>query len=316
MYYIGVDLGGTNMAVGLVDENGKILHSDSRPTKSASRPAEAVLEDMADLILQVIRDSGHTLDEVKSIGVGSPGTIVSATAELVSTCNLDWHHVSFRNELQKYIDKPVYADNDANVAGLAEFVAGASQGLENSVFLTLGTGVGAGFVIGKRIYAGTHNVGAEIGHMNIMADGGEPCPCGASGCWERYASATALIREGNKACLAHPESAMNAVTGGDPEKMTAKVVLDAAKAGDPAAVEVFNNYVRYLALGIINIINILDPEMIVLGGGVSKAGDFLLNAVREEVARRVFYDEVAYASIELAQLGNDAGIIGAAMLGL
>lgn len=313
MLYIGVDLGGTNIAVGLVNEQGEILCKGSTPTAMPRGYAE-IIADIAAETLRVIEKSGHTLEEVKAIGVGVPGVYDPKTGNVVVCVNLGWKDVPFEAEMKKYIDKPIYVDNDATVAGLAESVAGVSAGVENSVFLTLGTGVGGGIVIGGKVYSGSHNVGSELGHMIIEMDG-EACNCGNYGCFERYASATAIICDGRRALKQHPESMLGTLCEGDADKMTAKTVFDAAKEGDETAMNVFRRYVKGLALGIVNIINILDPEVIVLGGGVSKAGDFLLDAVREAVKPHILFKALPYARIEIARLGSDAGIIGAAMLG-
>ena len=216
--------------------------------------------------------------------------------------------------MHKYLDKPVFVDNDATVAGLAESVAGVSAGAQNSVFVTLGTGVGGGIIIGGKVFTGSHGVASEIGHMIVVA-GGEMCTCGNRGCWERYASATAIIREGRKFAKAHPDCAIAKAVDGDLDRIEARTVIDLAKAGDPDALKLFGDYVDMLCAGLVNLINLYDPEVIALGGGVSQAGEFLLNAVRERMPSLVFYKEMPYARIELAQLGNDAGIIGAAMLG-
>ena len=313
MVYIGIDLGGTNIAVGIVDENGKILCKGSTPTL-LPRPYGPIIADIAKCSLETLERSGHTLDDVAAIGAGVPGILDPRTGIIPFCTNLGWHDVPFITELQKYIDKPVYVGNDATVAGLAESVAGVSAGAHSSVFLTLGTGVGGGIVIDGKAYSGAHGVGSEIGHMIIELDG-EECTCGNYGCFERYASATAIIREGRKAYAQHPDSLIGQLCGGDPDKITAKTIFDAAKESDPTAVKVFRRYVRALAHGIVTIINVLDPEVIALGGGVSLAGDFLLQAVREAVEPLVFFKTMPYARIELAKLGPDAGIIGAAMLG-
>lgn len=313
MLYIGVDLGGTNIAAGLVDEEGKILYKISCPT-GVERGAEAVIGDIAKLSQRVIDETGHKTSDIKAIGVGVPGICHPDNGVVEFCTNLFWHSVPLREIMNRTLDVPVFIGNDATVAGLAESVAGVSKGVKNSVFITLGTGVGGGIVIDNKVYAGTHGIGSELGHMIIVADG-EPCTCGNYGCWERYTSATAMIRMGREAVKNHPDSAILAACGGEPEKITAKHVMDAAKAGDPAGKEVFDKYVHYLAVGIISIINVLDPEVIALGGGVSAAGEFLRDAVRADVDKMVFCKEVPYARIELAVLGNDAGIIGAAMLG-
>ena len=313
MYYIGLDVGGTTFKAGVVTQDGRIVHKDAMPT-GIERPYQEIIADMAALCKKVAADAGIEMSEIQSIGVGVPGLFDNKTGMIPFCTNLGWHDIPFVAEMKKHLDTPVYGDNDATVAGLAESVAGVSAGIRDSVFLTLGTGVGGGIIIDGKPYSGAHGCGSEIGHMMIKM-GGELCTCGNYGCFERYASATAIIREARKAVAEHPESSMLAACGGDPEKLNAKIVIDAAKAGDAAAKAVFGGYVQALAVGIINIINMLDPEVIVLGGGVSAAGEFLLNAVREAVKPMVFFKTMPYARIELAQLGNDAGIIGAAMLG-
>lgn len=313
MYYIGLDVGGTTFKAGVVTEDGRIVHKDAMPT-GIERPYQEIIADMAALCKKVAADAGIEMSEIKSIGVGVPGLFDNKTGMIPFCTNLGWHDIPFVAEMKKHLDTPVYGDNDATVAGLAESVAGVSAGIKDSVFLTLGTGVGGGIIIDGKPYSGAHGCGSEIGHMMIKM-GGELCTCGNYGCFERYASATAIIREARKAIVEYPESSMLAACGGDPEKLNAKIVIDAARAGDEAAKAVFGGYVQALAVGIINIINMLDPEVIVLGGGVSAAGEFLLNAVREAVKPMVFFKTMPYARIELAQLGNDAGIIGAAMLG-
>ncbi|MGI6705768.1 MAG: ROK family protein [Clostridia bacterium] len=313
MYYVGVDLGGTNIGVGLVTEDGRIIHKDEVPTL-VGRPYEEILKDMADLIIKVVKESGHTIDEVKYIGIGSPGVADDRVGEIVFANNLYWHHVPVRKEIQKYIQKPVYVDNDANVAGLAEFMVGACKGTNNSITITLGTGVGAGIVINKKVFSGSHGVGSELGHMIVEVDG-IPCTCGNRGCLERYTSATALIREGKKGAEENPESLLYKKVQGNLDAMNAKIVIDSVKEGDETAVKIFEKYIYYLAMGIITMINSFDPEIIAIGGGVSRAGDFLMDALRKKVKEHIFYKELPYARLVLAELGNDAGIIGAAMLG-
>lgn len=311
MVYIGIDLGGTNIAAGIVDENGKILHKCETPT-GASRPWQEIAKDMAQVSLTALSEAGMGLDDVRAVGMGVPGIAIDGTIPFCT--NLGWHDIPMEKAFRQYIDKPLYIDNDATVAGLAESVSGVSAGVADSVFLTLGTGVGGGIILGGKVYSGFHGVGGELGHMIFMADG-EPCTCGKRGCWERYASATALIRMGKEAYGKNPDSLIGKLCGGDAEKITAKVIIDAAKAEDKTALAVFNRYVHYLALGINSIISFIDPEMVVLGGGVSAAGAFLLDAVRNALPTYLFYKTLPYARIELATLGNDAGIIGAAMLG-
>ncbi len=313
MVYIGFDVGGTGIQVGVVDENGSILHKGNVVTRTHI-PFSEQIKAMADCALQTLAESGYTLDDVKSLGAGIPGVVDPRSGHIAFCPNLGWKDVDFAGEMRKNIDKPVYMDNDATVAGLAENVAGVSAGAHSSVFLTLGTGVGGGIVIGGKVWSGCHGVGSEIGHMIIELDG-NACNCGNRGCLERYCSATAIILAARAMVMQYSDSAIMEKCGGDPEKINAKMVFDAAKEGDFAATKLFNDFVKALASGIVSIINFLDPEVIALGGGVSKAGDFLLDAVRAEVAKLVMYKTLPYARIEIAKLGSDAGIIGAAMLG-
>ena len=313
MFYIGVDLGGTGIKAGVVDEQGRILAKASCPT-GVERGYGPVIADMAKLCLEALEKSGHSLDEVKAIGIGIPGIQDPATGLVPFCTNLGWHEVPLVEEMHKYIDKPVFVGNDATVAGLAEAVAGVSASVKTSVFVTLGTGVGGGIIIDGKPYSGPHGVASEIGHM-ITVVGGELCTCGNRGCWERYASATAIIREGRRFAEAHPDCAIAKAVDGDLDKIEAKTVIDLAKAGDPDAAKLFDDYVTHLCVGLVNLINLYDPEIIALGGGVSHAGQFLLDAVNAKLPQMVFYKTMPYARVELARLGNDAGIIGAAMLG-
>ena len=313
MVYIGIDLGGTGIKIGVVDESGAILSQGETPTL-AGRPYEDIIADMGRCMLDVMARGGFEEKDIASIGVGIPGVADEKTGHVIFCTNLGWSDVPLRTELQKYLNKPVYIDNDATVAGFAESVAGVSKGTSSSVFLTLGTGVGGGIVINGRPWSGFHGVGSEIGHIP-MDIGGIPCTCGNEGCLERYCSATAIIRMGKQILQQHPESLMMVMVGGDPEKLNAKIVFDAARELDNAAMKVFTTYVDYLAKACYTIIAFLDPEMIVLGGGISKSGDFLLKAVRERIPRYLLFKTLPYSRVEIARLGADAGMIGAAMLG-
>ena len=314
MVYIGFDVGGTGVQVGVVNAQGEILCKGNMVTRT-DIPVADQIKAMADCALDTLARSGYSLDDVKSLGAGLPGVVDPRTNHIAFCPNLGWKDVDFAGEMRKHIDKPVFMDNDATVAGLAENVAGVSAGAHSSVFLTLGTGVGGGIVIGGKVWSGFHGVGSEIGHMVIELDG-EPCNCGNRGCLERYCSATAIILAARAAVMQYQDSSIMVKCEGNPANINAKMVFDAAKEGDELGMKLFNDYVKALAHGIVSIIHFLDPEVIALGGGVSKAGDFLLNALRVEVAKLVMYKTMPYARIELAKLGPDAGIIGAAMLGL
>ena len=313
MYYVGIDLGGTNIKAGIVNGEGKIL-SEAFCKTQAQRPYQDIVRDMAGCMMQALKNAKLTTEDIVSVGIGIPGYADQKTGVVVFCTNLGWRDVPLQEEMRKYIGLPVAIDNDATVAGYAESIAGVSKDAKSSVFLTLGTGVGGGIVINGRPWSGAHGVGSEVGHMTLSVDG-VPCTCGNSGCVERYTSATAIIRMARQACITYPNSAMMLRAEGDISRINAKTVIDAAKAGDRAALEVFDEYCKYLAITINNIICFMDPEMIVLGGGVSHAGGFLLDRVRDKIPRYLLYKSLPYPEIRLASLGNEAGTIGAAMIG-
>ncbi len=313
MYYVGIDLGGTNIKAGIVDGQGKILAEAFCKTQ-AQRPYQDIVRDMAGCVMQALKNAKMTTDDILSVGIGIPGYANQKTGTGAFCTNLGWYDVPLQAEIRKYFDLHIAIDNDATVAGYAESIAGVSKDAESSVFLTLGTGVGGGIVIHGRPWSGAHGIGSEVGHMTLSVDG-VPCNCGNNGCMEKYTSATAIIRMARQACMTYPDSAMMLRAEGDLNRINAKTVIDAAKANDRAALEVFDEYCKYLAIAINNIIAFLDPEMIVLGGGVSHAGNFLLEKVKAKVPRYLLYKTLPYPEICLASLGNEAGMIGAAMIG-
>ena len=311
--YIGIDVGGTTAKAGVVDEEGKILAKSVCKT-GKERAFEDIAADMAELCRRVVRESGHEMADIAAVGVGIPGE-QDPRSGLVAFCNnLGWVNVPLMQRLREALGLGVYVDNDANVAALAESAFGASRDVKSSILVTLGTGVGGGIVENRRVRTGAHGVGGEIGHMVVVMDG-EKCNCGHRGCWEKYASATAIIRMGRALMEEKPDCALARQLGGDAAQLNAKAVLDLAKAGDADCMGIFETYVKYLCVGLANLINIYDPDMIVLGGGVAHAGDFLLDAVRAALGDYVYCPALSWARVELARMGNDAGIIGAAMLG-
>ena len=313
MLYIGIDVGGTTAKAGVVDEGGNILCKASCPT-GIDRPFEDIAANMVDLCRRIIRESGRAMEEFAAVGVGIPGQ-QNPHSGLVAFCNnLGWVDVPLMARLRDGLGLPVFVDNDANAAALAESAFGASRGVRSSILVTLGTGVGGGVIIDGRIHSGVRGAAGEIGHMVVVVDG-EPCHCGHRGCWEKYSSATGLIRMGRELMEKKPDCTLARQMGGDSGNLNAKAVLDLAKAGDADCLEIFHTYVKYLCVGLSNLINVLDPDMFVLGGGVAYAGDFLLDAVRDELRKHVYCPALPYAKVALARLGNDAGIIGAAMLG-
>ncbi|MDD4496452.1 MAG: ROK family protein, partial [Eubacteriales bacterium] len=233
---------------------------------------------------------------------------------LIYANNINFRNTPMRDEFQKYIDKPVFLENDANCAAYGESIAGAAKGIEHSAMVTLGTGIGGGLIINGKIFSGFNCAGAELGHT-VIASGGDKCTCGRKGCWEAYASASALIRATKKAAEENPSSLINSLIESQLDRINAKTVFDAAKLGDAVAKRIVDQYIVYLGEGIVNIINAFQPEVVVIGGGVSNEGEYLLQPLREFVEKnRYTRREVPSAVIKRAELGNDAGIIGAALL--
>ena len=313
MIYVGIDVGGTGIQVGLVDESGKILCKGGIVTRT-DIPFDMQVKAMADCVLDTIDKGGYTLGDVKAIGAGVPGVTDPRTGNIAFCTNLGWVDVPFVQEFNKHIAKPVFVGNDATVAGLAESVAGVSAGSDSSVFVTLGTGVGGGVVLDGKMLTGYTGAASELGHMVIRA-GGEECTCGRRGCFEAYASATALIRETKRAMAAHPESRMHAAAE-ENGAVDGRTAFIAAQRGDAAAQAVVDRYLDDLACGVANIVNIFFPEVIALSGGVANQGDALLVPLRERV-RALSYGSryaVRHTRIELCTLGYRAGVIGAALL--
>lgn len=311
--YIGVDLGGTNIAAGIVNEKGEILYEKSCPTK-AERPAMEVVSDMADLTLEVLEELKIDKSEIEAIGVGIPG-LADKEGNVLQCVNLNWYDVPLRQMLEEKLHIPIFIDNDAAAAALAEYENGSMKGCRSGVMLTLGTGVGTGIILNGKAYRGFNGVGGEMGHM-VVGENFYNCNCGKNGCLETFTSSTAIIKFTRKLLTETNEASLirNKVND-NPDELNAKIIFDCAKNGDKIAVIAVKRLVKYLGIGIVNIINFIDPEIISLGGGVSHAGKYLLDLVEEEVKSNKFYKNLPSAKIVLAKLGNSAGIIGAAMVG-
>lgn len=308
---IGVDLGGTNTVVGICSDAGKLLCKRSLPT--ATGKPEQVCANMKQLALAVCQEVGAAPDTVCQIGIGVPGTFDKEKCMLNFGTNLGMNEVCFASIFAPEFSCPVWIDNDANCAALGEFIGGAGQNSNSMVMLTLGTGVGGGMVLNGKLYTGENHIAGEIGHM-VIQYGGLPCNCGKRGCLETYASATGLIHMAEQAMQRQAGTKMQEMKRQNGGKMTAKMVCDARDAGDAAADAVFTQYVQYLACGINNVIAILQPQKIVLGGGVSGYGEKLLLPLRAQVEKDLMQAACKQSEVVLATLGNDAGIIGAAML--
>ncbi len=314
MYYIGIDIGGTGVKAGVVSPEGKILVKDSVET-NVDAGYKKIVSDTAELVKKVVNDAKITLDDVESIGIGCPGSIDDKTGVVIYANNLGFKNAPICSELKKYIDKPIYINNDANCAALGEFFALNDDYVEDFIAVTLGTGVGGGVIIDKKLYTGFNSVAGELGHTVIVVDG-EQCTCGRKGCWEAYASATALIREAEKAAANNPDSLLAAMIKENGGKANGKIPWDAMQSGDAVGKQVIDMYVKYVSEGIINLINTFQPNVVAIGGGISRQGDNLLTPVRKYIEDKCYGGGLVPASkIVMAQLGNEAGIIGAAFLG-
>lgn len=312
MYRIGFDIGGTNIAAGLVDEKGTIVSRFTLPfEKEAYRGALA--EKLAGMVKAIIANSGIKAEEVASVGLAVPGSIDPKAEVVLDAYNLDLHDVPLRAEVQARLPEyPVLLINDADAAAVAELYGGAFSAAKTAVLLTLGTGVGGGVIIGGRLWRGGMGHGVELGHMALDISG-RMCTCGVRGCIEANCAATSLITAAREALASGERGLLYERCGGDPMRINAKTVVDAARENDPAASHIFRDYVNALSSAVVSVIHLLDPEVIAIGGGVSLAGDFLFAPLREKVREKCFFD--TFARIEPARYGNDAGILGAAMLG-
>ncbi len=313
MYRIGVDLGGTNIAVGVVSPDMKIIGKSSVKT-NIPRPADEIFDDIAKAVDMAVENAGIQMNEVSSVGVGTPGTVNKNNGYIEFANNLGFNQVPAKDMLEERIGKPVYLDNDANCAALGEAVAGVGKGAKNFVAITLGTGVGSGIIIDGKIINGANFAAGEMGHTVICFDG-KQCNCGRKGCWEQYASATALIAQTKEKMLLDHDSAMWKIVEGNIENVNGRTAFDAMRMNDPSACEVVDKYISYVAAGLVNIINALQPEFICVGGGIANEKETLLAPIREHVDReRYSHYSTRQTEIVSAELGNNAGIIGAALL--
>lgn len=314
MYSIGIDIGGMSVAIGIVDEKHNIIYKDSVET-GATRPDTEIVADIICLIKKVMDHVGAKESDIRVIGIGAPGMLDRENGIIVRSSNINFRNTNIRALINAEINVPVYVDNDANCAALGEAVAGSTSSVDNSVMVTLGTGIGSGVILNKKIYSGFNGHAGELGHTVIVYEG-EQCGCGRKGCWEQYASATALIKQTRKAVEINPYSDLAEMVDGKVENVTGRTAFDAMKAGCPVGKAVVKQYIKYLAVGICDIINIFMPQLITIGGGISKEGDILIKPLLEEVAENMYQKMAVPCGIVTASLGNDAGIIGAAALGV
>ena len=308
MYYLGIDLGGTNIAAGLCDEKGNIICKDSIPTLKERETSE-IVADMAMIAKRVAVAGGANIADIKAVGIGCPGTVDRKTGEVVFSNNIVMHHFPLEKEFRKHFDVPVALENDANAAALGEYMT-CGEGVDSFVFITLGTGVGGGIILDGKIYRGFNGAGAEIGHQTLIY-GGKRCTCGRRGCLESYASVSALIEQTREAISAHPDSLM-AAWEKENGKVNGRTAFECAKSGDRAAIEVRDRYIEYVAEGICSIVNVLQPKILAIGGGISREGELLLEPIRKYFAENDFNKYMPKTDIRIAKLFGDAGIVGAA----
>ena len=312
MYNIGVDLGGTNIAVGIVNENHEIVRKGSVPT-DAFRDADEIVKDIAALCEKLCKEEGLAIDSIESVGIATPGTALRNTGVVAYANNLPFRDYPIADKLKSFFPvKNVIIANDADAAALGEAAAGAGKGHADFIMVTLGTGVGGGIIVNGKLYSGSNFAGGELGHM-VIEHNGVQCSCGRKGCWEAYSSATAIIRMTKDKMKECKDSEMWSYVGGDIDKVNGRTAFDCMRSGDKAATEVVSAYIDYLKTGTANILNIFQPSVMAFGGGIANEKDNLLIPLKNAVISEMYGGKLK-TELKSATLGNDAGIIGAAAL--
>ena len=313
-YSLGIDIGGTNIKAGVVDDNFNII-AQSKVKTNSEQGSDEVLKKIAEAGKLAIEESKIPLSEISRAGMGCPGTCNPETGLVEYSNNLKWENVPLQRSVAEALGIPAYIENDANAAALGEFYAGAAKGADSAIIITLGTGLGAGIIINGKLFSGSNYAGAEIGHT-VLDPHGDPCTCGRKGCFETFCSATALVKYTKRAIEQHPDSLL-AKTAYEEGRISGRTAFNAAKAGDKYGQEVVDNFINYLACGLINTINIFQPDILCIGGGVSNEGENLLKPLKERIRQEVYSKNSSHnTEIALCSLGNRAGIIGAALLGI
>ncbi len=318
MYYAGIDLGGTNIAAGIVNENGQILGKVSSKTQVPCS-GEDLIRRLKETVLKAAQSAGISFSQVSKVGIGCPGTVNPVSGIVEFSGNLYLRDFPLKDLLEEALQKPVFAENDANAAAYGEYRAGALQGCRNGLAITLGTGVGSGIIIDGKIYAGSNFCAGEMGHMVIQYNG-RSCSCGRKGCWETYSSATGLIRTTQLKLLTEDPCKKSQIWENiqmDLDRVNGRTAFDAMRQGDELGRSIVEEYISYLACGVANCINTFQPDILCIGGGISNEKDALLLPLQEKVNQLTFNHENSsrHTTLCLAQLGNDAGIVGAAFLG-
>ncbi|WP_326621393.1 ROK family glucokinase [Streptomyces decoyicus] len=305
---IGVDIGGTKIAAGVVDEEGSILETCQVPTPHAT---EALTEAIADAVRTV--GSGH---HIEAVGIGAAGYVDEKRATVLFAPNIDWRHEPLKDKVEQRVGLPVVVENDANAAAWGEYKFGAGQGHSDVICITLGTGLGGGIIIGNKLRRGRFGVAAEFGHIRVVPDG-LLCGCGSQGCWEQYASGRALLRYARQRAFATPENAETLLALGDgtSEGIEGRHVSEAARQGDPVAIDSFRELARWAGAGLADLASLFDPSAFIVGGGVSDEGELVLDPIRKSFRRWLVGNQWRpHAQVLAAQLGGKAGLVGAADL--
>ncbi|HEX6251529.1 MAG TPA: ROK family glucokinase [Gemmatimonadaceae bacterium] len=313
-YIVGVDLGGTNIVAGAMPFDGTAeLAMRSLPTR-AEEGSESVLARIAEMVEDVIRqttaETGARREDFLGVGIGSPGPLDRARGVVIFTPNLGWRNLPLRDEIARRVGLPATLDNDANCATLGEWWCGAAKGHRNVMGITIGTGIGGGLILDGRLYHGSSDAAGEIGHTTIDANG-RLCKCGNYGCLEAYASGTAIARRAAEALAVDGRSRILSLVDGDMSRLTAQTVYEAARQEDALALEIVRDTARFLGIGISNLLNVFNPDMVVVAGGVTQAGDALFEPLRVEVRRRAFRPAVDACQIVPGSLPLSAGVVGA-----
>lgn len=312
-YYLGLDVGGTQLVAGVVDAHYRIVAKASLPA-GAGRPIEQITTDMARVSREAVAAAGLTVAAMSSWGIGMPSYVNPKTGLLVHANCFGWKNVPIYDYLRKHLPLPIYIANDANCAAYGEVLAGAAADYSDALMLTLGTGVGGGIILNKKIFSGYDTMGAELGHTKLVYDGAL-CTCGQKGCLEAYCSATALVRIMKQRMSEPRQTWLRTLCAGDEERIEARMLFEAARRKDAVALEILQQFTGRLAAGLSTFVVIFRPQVIILGGGLAGAGELLLEPLRRELAACTFAaDQIGVPPVVRAQLGNDAGVLGAALL--
>ncbi len=313
-YSIGIELGVKNIVAGILDKNGKLIRRDTIPTEK-DRAFEEIIKDMCGLVSKILNDEDLEIKNIKYIGVGCPGITDNQHGIVLKNYSMNFNNVKVRAEIQKYLNVPVYVENDANCVAIAEYLLGAAYGTSNSLTIKVGVGIGGGIILEGCIYNGLNFGGTEFGHM-VIDFNGRPCSCGRKGCWEQYASASALISQTKQLIQDNPDSILaNIAANCCNNQITELTIFEAAKAGDEVAKKVCREYIVYFAEGLANIVNILMPEVVIIAGPISKLGNSLVYPLVDLLREKIYCKELHIPEFKMAEMGSAGIIVGAAMLG-